>query len=121
MFIFICIYIGIWTSAYHRGSNDNIYMYCALYSVLQGKCCGCIVEARTDVCCVVSRLKIYYLKYGSKFEFLCMLFDIYVIFYLPLQNKATRFKSLTHCYSAENAVSCKNTQTIYSFVSLYCN
>ena len=29
---------------------------------------------------LVSRLKIYYLKYGSKFKFLCMLFDIYVIF-----------------------------------------
>ena len=29
---------------------------------------------------LVSRLKIYYLKYGLKFEFLGMLFDIYVIF-----------------------------------------
>ena len=39
MFIFICIYIGIWTSAYHRGSNDNIYVHCVLFKVpvaLQG-------------------------------------------------------------------------------------
>ena len=29
---------------------------------------------------LVSRLKIYYLKNGSKFKFVCMLFDTYVIF-----------------------------------------
>ena len=31
---------------------------------------------------LVSRLKIYYLENGSKFKFVCVLFDTYVIFIL---------------------------------------